>query len=152
LPTKKKAKKGRRVKEVEFELEEGQRVFVHTALLGPGLGRVVVSREKGKITVWADANSGSHFRFKKGGSGKPGNPNFEINNLDSGEAIEDILQQKFWGQFNWGQLFAYQKPEFQRKIKKAIKKLVSDFEAKSAKKLNAITKPSPKKEKGKVKK
>lgn len=141
----KKAKKApveRDVKEIEFILGENQSLVVSCSLLGPGLDRVIVKNEDGQTKALAVATSGSHFHFKEGKESAH-RCDFWIANLDSGEAIADILQSKFWGQFNWGELIAYQEGKrFSRKIKRRIKQLVEEFESHAAKELNQIPKPS----------
>lgn len=137
-------------KELGFPLEKGKVLSVTYSLFGPGITAISVSHEKnGKVNVFVSPSNGSYFRFKKSAGD---NGNFiMVRNPNDEVLIEDIINGRFWGQFTWGQLFDYQKPKFQRKIRNAIKKLVADFEAKAAKELNAIPKPSPKGQKGKSK-
>jgi hypothetical protein len=141
----KKKSEGRLVSRIEFILKDGQTLYVDpNGLFGPGLNRVFVTYENGKVEVFADATSGSHFRFSRG-SGKAGDPDFKITNLTSAEGIEDILKHKFWSQFTWGKLIAYLKDKhFCREVQKQIKKLVGEFESHAAEELNAIPRPSSK--------
>ena len=140
-------KKGRLVREAKFLLEKGQTLYVEAQSLGlaPGLHRVFVENKGKKVEVFAYAAHGpSKFRFVTGGSGKPGKPTFEIINLSSAETFEEILQQKFWGQFTFGKLVKLLKDKkFERVVNRRIKKLVRNFESQSAQELNSI-KPSKK--------
>jgi len=137
-----KAKRKHLVQKVKFFLGENQTLYVSPGVgTGPGLCRIFVTRKNGRVSVWADATSGSHFRFRRG-RGNRSDPDFQIVNLDSGEAIEDILDRKFWGQFTWGQIFAYgEDKSFGKKVKQRIKQLVEEFEEHAAKELNAIPRP-----------
>ena len=137
-----KAKRKHLVQKVKFFLGEKQTLYVSPGVgTGPGLCRIFVTRKNGRVSVWAGATSGSHFRFRRG-SGNRSDPDFQIVNLDSGEAIEDILDRKFWGQFTWGQIFAYgDDKNFRRRVRRRIRQLVEEFEEHAAKELNAIPRP-----------
>ena len=137
-----KAKRKHLVQKVKFFLGEKQTLYVSPGVgIGPGLCRIFVTRKNGRVSVWAAATSGSHFRFRRG-SGNRSDPDFQIVNLDSGEAIEDILDRKFWGQFTWGQIFAYgDDKNFRRRVRRRIRQLVSEFEEHASTELNAIPRP-----------
>lgn len=138
-----KPSEGRLVNRIEFVLGENQTLYVNPGTgLAPGLNRVFVTNKDGKVEVFADATSGSHFRLSKG-SGERGDPDFKIANLDSAESIADIIERKFWGQFTWGQIIDYHEDKgFCRKVRRRIKQLVEEFEAHAAEELNAIPRPS----------
>jgi len=138
-----KAKRKRLVSKVKFFLNENQTLYVNPNGSGihPGLNRVFVTRKNGKVEVWADATSGSHFRFRRG-SGKRGLPDFEIINLDFGDTIADFLDRKFWSQFTFGKLIDYsQNRNFCRKVRRRIKQLMDEFEEHASTELNAIPRP-----------
>jgi len=140
----KKAPEGRLVERVKFILKDGQTLYVNPGGPGiaPGLNRVFVTNEDGKVEVFADATSGSHFRLSEG-SGEPGDPDFKIANLTSAETIADLLEGKFWSQFNWGELIAYHEDRsFRRKIRRRVLKMAREIEARAAEELNAVPKPS----------
>ncbi|MEX0888119.1 MAG: hypothetical protein WDZ67_01970, partial [Patescibacteria group bacterium] len=104
----------------KFFLKEGQTLYVdpNGSGISPGLNRVFVTFKNGKVEIFADATSGSHFRFSRG-SGEDGDPNFVIQNLGFKGALADFLEQKYWSQFNWGELIDYHEKKnagFRRKI------------------------------------
>ena len=136
-----KVPRERLVQEIQFFLEDDQTLFVSAgSFFGPGLNRVLVTNEGGRVKVWADASSGSHFRFSKGG--EQSHPDFVIDNLKPAESLADILDHKFWNQFNWGEIIAYQEDRnFRRRVSRRIKQLVAEFEEHAAKELNEIKRP-----------
>jgi len=143
MKRRRKAKRKHLVEEVKFLLGENQILYVDPSgsSINPGLNRVFVTRKDGKVKVWAQATSGSHFRFQRG-NGRRGNPDFQIINLDSGGKLEDILDSEFWGQFTWGQIFAYgDDKNFRQRVRRRIRQLVSEFEEHASTELNAIPRP-----------
>ncbi len=138
----KNASRKRRIRgEVEFVLGKNETLGVSFSILGPGIDRVFVTNEGGKVKVHANAASGSHFLFHKGKTGSY-HCDYWIENPSPAGAIEDILHGKFWGQFNWGQLAVYVKDrKFNRTINRRIKQLVEKFMSQAAKELNGIKRP-----------
>jgi len=136
---------GRKVSRVKFLLEEGQTLFVGVgSFLFPGLNRVFVKNEGGKVEIQADSSSDSHFRFSKGNRG-PFSADYVIENIGSAEALADILENRFWRQFGWGDLIAFHEDrKFRRKVRRRVLKLSREFETRAAEELNAIPQPSRK--------
>jgi len=135
--------KKRLVDWIEFFLGENQTLCVDVgSFFGPGLNRVFVINKDEKVKIKADASSGSHFRFSKGRE-RPKSADFVITNISSAESMADILEGKFWNQFNWLDKITQNK-NFRRKVRRRILKLVAEFEARAAQELNAIPRPSRK--------
>ena len=128
-------KKKRLVKSVEFSFGKGKSLVV-SLLSNSGLDRIIIENEHGIVRVKATGHSRFQFEDKKQG---PNMCDFWLGNPPVTVTLSDYLEGRFWGQFNWGELFRYQK---NTKLKKAltaeIKKLVDEFEANAARRLNGI--------------
>jgi len=134
-------RKTRLLKEVKFELKEGQYLVANYTLLGAGLGRIIVENKNGAVKVSAETGpSGSRFEFGEGKT-NPNQCDFWLANAKPDVLLKDIIRTKFWGQFSFGELFRYQKDQkLSRKINREITKLVAEFEEKAAIHLNALLK------------
>jgi hypothetical protein len=127
------------LKEVEFKIGRGKSLVVLLGLPAAiGLDRVVIENIKG--VVWVRATGHERFKFQDGAEG-PGMCEYLLANPDTKMLLEDYLLSRFWGQFNWGELFAYLKNrKLNKKIKEKIRKLVNEWEKKAARELNNILK------------
>ena len=139
-------KRKRLVEDAEFKVDRGKCLII-CLFSNLGLDRIIIENKKGVIHVRAAGHSRFEFSDKKQG---PGACDFWLGNPSASVTLENYLIVKFWGQFNWSELFDYQEdPKLKRAIKKKIKKLVDEFEEKAAKQLNGIVKKMKKNKKKK---
>ena len=139
-------KRKRLVEDAEFKVDRGKCLII-CLFSNLGLDRIIIENKKGVIHVRATGHSRFEFSDEKR---EPGACDFWLGNPSASATLENYLIVKFWGQFNWSELFDYQEDtKFKRAIKKKIKKLVDEFEEKAAKQLNGIVKKMKKKKKKK---
>ena len=131
-------KKSKRfVKSAEFSFGKGKSLVV-SLFSNCGLDRIIIENEHGIVHVKATGHSRFEFEDKKQ---EPNMCDFWLGNPSMTIALFDYLEGRFWGQFNWGELFRYQKnPKLKRVLTTEIKKLVDEFENNAARRLNVILK------------
>lgn len=135
---KRKIRNARLVKEIEFEIPKNKDLVILLNSLTAGIDRVIVENKNGVVKISANGHSRFEFSDKKAESG---HCDFYLGNPSTHILLEDYLASKFWGQFNFGELFAYQANKaLNRAIKQEIKKLIGKFESKAASRLNGLVK------------
>lgn len=138
-----KKKRKRLVKEIEFKLKDNQSLVICYGLLPiAGLERVIVENKNGITHIFAEGRS--RFEFHEG-KNNPNECDFFLDNPKTCLMLEDIINSKFYSQFNWGKLFSLQEnKELNKKITQEIKKLVKEFEEKTSTQLNKLYKEQSK--------
>lgn len=123
------------VKDIKFKIGENQSLVI---LVNQSLDRVVVENDGQEAKVWATGHHRFVFAREKS---HPHQADFLLSNPESKILIEDIIDDKFWGQFPWGELIKLSRNQkLNRAVKKEIQKLVDEFECQAAKRLNQLTK------------
>ena len=130
-------KRKRLVRSVKFSIGKGKSLVISLSS-EIGLDRVIVENEGGVTRVTADGHSGFEFSDKKQ---EPGMCDFWLGNPSITATFKDYLEGRFWGQFNWGELFRYQKnAKLRRELRSEIQKLADEFESNAERRLNGILK------------
>lgn len=137
---KQRKRRSRLVKEINFKMKKGQSLVVS---LWPHLGieRIIIENRKRAVEVRAEGRSRFEFSDKKDKKASPGTCDFFLSNPSSNVLLKDYLASRFWGQFTWGALDAYQKNKRLKKaVNEEIRKLVEQFEERASKRLKGIVK------------
>ena len=132
----------RLVREAAFSLGRGQSLIVSIAMLGTGLDRVLVERDRrGSVRVHAiNGPGGGRFEFDDVKRG-PSACDFWIARTDSRTSIADILRSLFWSQFTYGELSELRRNgQLQGKLTHAVRSLADDMERTAARRLNSMVK------------
>ncbi len=142
MTQKTKTRKKRLVRKINFKIKENQSLVILYCLLpDAGLERIVVENKDGITHVYADGRSQFEFSDISKTKDNPNLADFILSNRSDQFMIEDIIRSKFWSQFNWGEIFKYQKDKnFKRAVNRKIRKLVQEFEKKAAEELNQLRK------------
>lgn len=128
-----------RIRKINFKIKDNQSlVIIYCLLPDAGLERIIVENKKGITHVYADGRSRFEFSNQKE---HPNQCDFWLSNPKESVMIEDIIRSKFWQQFTWGELVTAQKNhKLNKALNRKIRKLVKEFEEKTAQQLNQLHK------------
>lgn len=130
----------RLVREAMFDLDRGKYAIISVNMLGSGLSRVIVQRDRrGRVSIRAtNGPAGGRFEFDDRKSA-PNACDFWVARAEPKISIADMLRSSFWGQFTWGEMDKLRRdPQLQGRLTMAIRKLADEFEGTAARRLNRM--------------